>query len=47
VVNRPTRKPTARLDVTVVFLEGSFSSTAVGPLEVFHHAGVIWLRASA
>lgn len=30
------------LHVTVVFLEGGFSSTAVGPLEVFRHAGVIW-----
>jgi transcriptional regulator GlxA family with amidase domain len=42
VVNRPTKEPPDRLDVTVVFLDGSFSSTAVGPLEVFHHAGVIW-----
>lgn len=30
------------LDVTVLFLNETFSSTAVGPMEVFHHAGSLW-----
>ena len=30
------------IDVTVVFLEGTFSSTAVGPMEVFRHTGTLW-----
>ena len=30
------------LDVTVVLLEGGYASTAIGPLEVFHSAGVLW-----
>jgi transcriptional regulator GlxA family with amidase domain len=30
------------LDVTVLFFEGTFSSTAVGPMEVFRHAGFLW-----
>jgi len=29
-------------EVTVLFLDQSFSSTAVGPLEVFNHAGSLW-----
>lgn len=29
-------------EVTVLFLDHAFSSTAVGPLEVFNHAGVLW-----
>jgi transcriptional regulator GlxA family with amidase domain len=29
-------------DVTVLFLDGTFSSTAAGPMEVFHHAGALW-----
>ena len=29
-------------DVTVMFLDGTFSSTAVGPMEVFRHAGTLW-----
>jgi transcriptional regulator GlxA family with amidase domain len=29
-------------DVTVLFLDGTFSSTAVGPMEVFRHAGTLW-----
>jgi len=29
-------------DVTVVFLDGTFSSTATGPLEVFRHTGTLW-----
>src|SRR4051795_12035968 len=32
----------AVLDVTVVLLEGGYASTAVGPIEVFHSAGVLW-----
>ena len=30
------------IDATIVFLDGMFSSTAVGPMEVFRHAGVLW-----
>jgi transcriptional regulator GlxA family with amidase domain len=30
------------LDVTVVLLEAGYVSTAVGPIEVFYSAGVIW-----
>jgi len=29
-------------DVTVLFLDGTFPSTAVGPMEVFRHAGFLW-----
>jgi transcriptional regulator GlxA family with amidase domain len=29
-------------DVTVLFLDGTFSSTATGPMEVFRHAGTLW-----
>ena len=29
-------------DVTVVFLDETFSSTAIGPMEVFRHAGTLW-----
>lgn len=29
-------------EVTVVFLDGTFSSTAIGPMEVFRHAGTLW-----
>ena len=29
-------------DVTVLFLDGTFSSTATGPMEVFDHAGALW-----
>ena len=29
-------------DVTILFLDGTFSSTAAGPMEVFHHAGALW-----
>ena len=32
----------AVLDVTVVLLEGGYASTAIGPIEVFHSAGVLW-----
>jgi transcriptional regulator GlxA family with amidase domain len=30
------------IDVTILFLDHTFSSTAVGPLEVFSHAGSLW-----
>lgn len=30
------------IDVTVLFLKGTFSSTAVGPMEVFGQAGMLW-----
>ena len=29
-------------NVTVLLLDGTFSSTAVGPMEVFRHAGSLW-----
>jgi transcriptional regulator GlxA family with amidase domain len=29
-------------EVTILFLDGTFSSTAIGPMEVFHHAGTLW-----
>ena len=32
----------AVLDVTVVLLEAGYASTAIGPIEVFHSAGVTW-----
>jgi len=32
----------AILDVTVVLLEGGYASTAIGPIEVFHSADVLW-----
>src|SRR5437588_6956011 len=35
-------RPDAVLDVTVVLLEAGYASTAVGPIEVFHSAGVLW-----
>jgi transcriptional regulator GlxA family with amidase domain len=30
------------INVTVVLLNGTFSSTAVGPMEVFRYAGMLW-----
>ncbi|WP_119271733.1 GlxA family transcriptional regulator [Taklimakanibacter deserti] len=30
------------IDVTIVLVEGGYASTAIGPLEVFHSAGVLW-----
>jgi transcriptional regulator GlxA family with amidase domain len=30
------------LDVTVVLVEAGYASTAIGPIEVFHSAGVLW-----
>jgi len=29
-------------EVTILFLEETFSSTAIGPMEVFRHAGSLW-----
>ena len=29
-------------NVTLLFLDGTFSSTATGPMEVFRHAGMLW-----
>ena len=29
-------------EVTVLFLDATFSSTAAGPMEVFRHAGTLW-----
>src|SRR5215470_17291553 len=30
------------IDVSIVLLEGTFSSTAIGPMEVFRHSGSLW-----
>jgi transcriptional regulator GlxA family with amidase domain len=30
------------LDVTVVLLDAGYASTAIGPIEVFHSAGLLW-----
>jgi transcriptional regulator GlxA family with amidase domain len=30
------------IEVTVLLLDGTFSSTAIGPLEVFQHTGALW-----
>lgn len=30
------------IDVTILFLNQTFSSTAIGPMEVFRHAGTLW-----
>jgi transcriptional regulator GlxA family with amidase domain len=30
------------IEVTVLFLDETFSSTAIGPMEVFKHAGTLW-----
>lgn len=37
-----TRSGDRILDVTVILLEAGYASTAIGPLEVFHSAGVLW-----
>jgi len=29
-------------DVTILLLDGTFASTAIGPMEVFRHAGTLW-----
>jgi transcriptional regulator GlxA family with amidase domain len=39
----PTRKPErAMIQITVLLLDQMFSSTAIGPMEVFRHAGSLW-----
>ena len=30
------------IEVTILFLDQTFSSTAIGPMEVFRHAGTLW-----
>src|SRR5438477_12000791 len=30
------------IEVTILFLDGTFASTAVGPMEVFRQAGMLW-----
>ena len=30
------------IEVTVILLEGGYASTAIGPVEVFHSAGLLW-----
>ena len=30
------------IEVTVLFLDETFSSTAIGPMEVFRHSGTLW-----
>ena len=34
--------PGRPIEVTVVLLDGGYASTAIGPLEVFHSAGLLW-----
>jgi transcriptional regulator GlxA family with amidase domain len=36
----------AMTNVTVLFLDQTFSSTATGPMEIFRHAGSLWNRIS-
>lgn len=36
------KRDDAVLDVTVVLLEAGYASTAIGPIEVFHSAGLLW-----
>lgn len=36
------RRDSAVLNVTVVLLEAGYASTAIGPIEVFHSAGMLW-----
>jgi transcriptional regulator GlxA family with amidase domain len=36
------RSKDKKLDVVIVLLEGGYSSTAIGPIEVFNAAGVVW-----
>jgi transcriptional regulator GlxA family with amidase domain len=45
VANRPQGSNNSDkdvLDVTVVLLEAGYASTAIGPIEVFHSAGLLW-----
>ncbi len=34
--------PDRPIEVTVVLLDGGYASTAIGPVEVFHSAGMLW-----
>src|SRR5262249_41783047 len=38
----PEGRTPVMTDVTILFLDGTFPSTAVGPMEVFRHAGMLW-----
>jgi transcriptional regulator GlxA family with amidase domain len=40
----PQRRSDRVLDVTVLLLDGGYPSTAIGPIEVFHSAGLLWNR---
>src|SRR5436190_22203195 len=40
--NVSTPRGNAVLDVTVVLLEDGYASTAIGPIVVFHSAGLLW-----
>ena len=37
-----TLKEFAMTEVTILFLDDTFASTAIGPMEVFRHAGTLW-----
>jgi transcriptional regulator GlxA family with amidase domain len=41
-MKRAAATPDRPIDVTVVLIEGGYASTAFGPIEVFHSAGVLW-----
>jgi transcriptional regulator GlxA family with amidase domain len=42
-IRRPTPTGGSQvIDVTILFLDGTFPSTAIGPMEVFRHAGLLW-----
>jgi transcriptional regulator GlxA family with amidase domain len=41
-LNTDAKKTVPLTEVTVLLLDGTFSSTAVGPMEVFRHAGSLW-----
>jgi hypothetical protein len=38
----PEKADNRAIDVTVVLLEDGYASTAIGPIEVFHSAGLLW-----
>jgi transcriptional regulator GlxA family with amidase domain len=38
----PATRPDRPIDVAVVLLDGGYASTAIGPIEVFHSAGLLW-----
>ncbi len=41
-LKQPAKDGNPVLDVTVVLLEAGYASTAIGPIEVFHSAGMLW-----